>query len=458
MIEQPSRSFLDKSHPSLEALQPRANVEERVLTGFTPELRQQIRVGMQNYPESFRVEVKNPPSYRATVITPKFLPESALPKQGVIWLPGFTGSASDNADVAAQLYEKIPSQDKDGQLALAASLSSSIGRDLQTWRFPQSHLERATYYAAFIMQLVKQSPYPLDDLKIIAHSLAGMEAAYIIPMLRSLLRQNNSKTKIGAVVLTQPGGMYDQNRFGFVGKRTNEVTSLQGEMAEMFPSIFDIQTVKDNLENVQVQQDPARVVLLKQQLLEMEQKRQNPANLTAEQKQALAQIDEALESSDNADGGMTKSLLRHRKKLLKPVIQKVLRGADLRGKPTFKEKIQNSVNLVQFLTANFLPRRFGLTTALPEAINKGLDDVPVVLIFGEQDGYFKLKEYQEYLKKQATKGKHPLQASAKRFIAQIANWPHIAPATNPAKFASIVGDIFRRMNEPAASAITELKY
>lgn len=439
MIEAPGKSYLDRAHSSLEPLHGRANVQELELKGFSPELRQQLRVAMLSFPEPFRVPVKDPPAHRATVITPESLPSSTLPTQGVIWGPGFEGTAASNVHLAAKLFDELPKHLKDSQLGLVASLSSSFSADTRNWRYPQSHLERATHFAALITELVKKNPYPLDKLKLVFHSLSAMEASYMIPMLRSLLRQNDIKTQIDGVILAQPAGLYDQGNFNFLSKRMPEVVSFNGEIAEMFPSPLDFQRVENKLKH----DETAR-----QELDEMEQKKITP-NLTEDQKTALLAIDNAIESSKNADGRMTKSLLRQRRKLLKPVIQKVLQGADLRGKPTIKERAQYSLNMIQFVMANFLPGKKGMTRALPEPISKALDDIPVAMIFGEQDPYFKLDEYQKYLEDQRTKGKEPLFTQAKRFIAHIAGWPHIGVVTNTTKFSRIVGDIFRKMDEEA---------
>lgn len=455
--------ILNRTHPSFESLgAPRVFELQTLSTEAIGQLREAVEV----YPKRHRPRrLDRPLHYIASVVTPKGQPiETAeqFPsgKLGVIFLTGVEGTAAGAASMVAEICKRS----KD--IGFAAALSSSASVDTLNQPFPKNLVERAAYQAAFITRLLKD--YPCSKIVLIGYSLGGMELAYTLPILGRLIQANRLQTKIEGMILVQAGGQFRQNIAELALRRLPAVMSLEGEVAEMFPSILDIRRVEAQLEKAREMGDKGLELRLARQLEEMKEKRENPPHLEEEERRKLASLERRLQKLVETwprdlklkDSKRIRELKRERLQLLIPAIKQVLQGAEARTEAAPFE--------VHRRTILATTRHPAMAVARPssEWVRSQIRGIPVAVIWGEGDPYFPAEEainrriIERIGRSQRLKRKHPEKSIGERqrlseyfshasavLEATVAYWPHLAPFTNPLKFAEIITDLIERMGK-----------
>ncbi len=362
---------------------------------------------------------------------------------------------------------------------MSIAIGSPASVDEKITKFSASHIERAAYEAAVVIEQLKK--HPVKELICMGHSLGGTELAYMIPILRSLIKQNGLDTKIKGEIFIQSTGQYEQSIPG-ISARSGEVGSLRGEMRELFPSSVDISEAEERLQRLDEDVDMEEVLLMRTQIEEMRRKKENPPYLTEEEWTALAAMDKELEEEKDKTrrrdlvGQRAAFFLKSKDKAKPSIMQRIVAAADIRPKPILSNTdwLQVGAKIMGYDKVPVLNRvlpEYGINTALPEWLRDQVDDVLTAFLWGGKDAYMPAKEAQARQTSEAIdrmrkiKKENPeLDAetvwreaqyfphSPVVFDAEIADFPHIGVATDAPKYAKIVTDVVWRMyNDEAAN-------
>lgn len=430
--------------PSLREL----NIENLGYDQFPAQKPSPLEEAIQVFPLGYRPKInpENVPSYQASVVTPKepFTDNTV----GLIYIPGAGSEAARYAHVATQLFKKaketLPLNPN-----LSITLSSSVGIDTLGKRLPGDIYERASYQAAFILDLLKsykEKGYSCDNIYLIAHSLGGMEVNHILPVLNRLLEMNEPGTKVRGLVLVAPGGVIDQNPLQPV-KGVSTFLALERGIREMWPTPMDVFKVAERLEEAKTKNDPSEQFRLEMLLSKIRDKYDNPKYLTEDEAKTLKGIDEELKFATSEK--RKKKFLRKRYKLLLPAIKRIsdssIDGYCSPGK-NFKVMISSMLPGLG-IQAKQLPRilrdwRIEVTKPRPRWLRE-MVGIPVAFIWGEGD----LGDVFFPADKAQRMDRDYFPNSPAVYEATVKNWPHEALISNTEKFASIVADIIRRMFE-----------
>ena len=249
--------------------------------------------------------------------------------------------ASTYAGLAVELFNQMESSSMNP--ALAAVLSSSASIDTLGAKFPENIAERAAYQAAFIFELIKRNH--CDNIFLVAHSLGGMEAHYIEPILAKLIKDSGLNINIKGLILFQPGGVVEQKVLTLDKLfRTLDFKNLIRGVREMWPSPDDFVDVEMRLDEAMQLGDPSEEFRLRMLRREMEIKRQSwmemnedeekidkPPYLISDERNILIAIDRALVGGELTleIEDILKKEYKDKYPVLKRVIKTVWRERDL---------------------------------------------------------------------------------------------------------------------------------
>lgn len=431
-------------------------VEEHVLRGLSPSIKAGIRLALQGIsPQSVSFS-ETPPSFRAIAIEDSSnIEEDGKDRIGAIILAGASATASGIAHTGLKVLEGLKKTEgvNPGKII---TIGSPFSLDIESEEYSKSHFERAAYQAAFILELLKQSPG--QQVYLIGHSAGALEIIYLLPILESLMKQNDiSPNNIKGLIFFQPGGLYEQSSVNFIGRKIPKAASFNQERIQLFPSVEDIADIKTSIAHAKENRvDVRTIAAMEQTLVEMEDRRKNPPFLDDQQKQQLREIDFEIDKAMFEVGGEKRlpKLYKHRNRLLAPVIKKLSLGADIwEGKPISPRFF------ARYALRNLVPGADGIISSVPKLIRERIKR-PVALVFSHNDPYFPYQEAREGLINQNLSDMKDqdgwnIQSSGGLvnifpnipvlFEAQVQSFPHAAIATDAEGFSKVVVDIIRKM-------------
>lgn len=333
-------------------------------------------------PVEFRPEKMG--ALTASVITPAREEgervENHSPKVGIFFLSGAGGTGPGVVHIAENLWrESHEKRSRLGETGLVAAIGSAIGPDAIGESFSKNHAERAAQTCALIVDLLQQNK--CDQIYLIGHSMGGMEMAYMLPVLEKVLSRDELQTKIGGAIFAQSSSLFKQNWLNFLGKKHAEVESLSHESSYMFPSPVDLAQAKQDVWLALEKHGNWESHKKKGELASMEERlKKNLELLDDTQQKQLAAIDEKIKDSF-VDPRKIQELLKQRLELLKPVLQQIMKGAELRDG---RFPLKTSLALVQ---SAVLPGSNGMVSTLPAEVRRKIT-VPVGVISSPDDVYF----------------------------------------------------------------------
>jgi hypothetical protein len=459
----PESSNLNPQTISLENAEKTPKVEEVVFQYLPYVLRNQMLKGLEEYPDSLRPKNISiiPPSYHAVVVSPKEAPmkvssAESQSKMGVFFLSGSPGTAAQISGICTELFNNVSKRlPEDTAVNVVAGIDSSINMDKEDNRVPLNPVERAAYQAGLIMELMKK--HKCDSLYLMGHSLGGMELGYMIPMLKSLLKQNKfPESAIKGLTFFQSAALYEQNSLNFMTVKTAKINDPEQIVKEIYPTLEDVANLETEIWRAQEAGDMGLVIRKTDQLSKVKELRGNPPYLTYDQKEQLSVIDQEIASAIGVDQKKYDHLLKKRTHFLLhqlKVIKQASSGGDKRSK--FDPPFSMWLKLGSSNIANMhIPRVSfsGLTETLPDSIRQSIT-YPVSLAFTDEDHYFNRREAESrmldmQIKKynQAPEGQdayHHASLFPKASILRhlyIENFSHCSPVVRAEKFAAINAD------------------
>lgn len=436
---------------------------------LTEEKKGQIMAGMAVYPEKFRASVgENSPKYAASVITSlEQSPEAAKPKLNVVFLPGAGGTHKSNVYIGTELFRQLQSQVGESQVNSVSIFSSTIGRDNPAG-IPGERVEAAAIQAAFVVDLLKKNP--AQQLILVGHSAGGLDMAFMMPMLKVLMKANNmDEGLIKGAVFFQPGGFYEQPAIPSFLPRVMDILSFRKEATEKFPTVFDIAKVEDQLWEAKGKGDLGQVHLLDSRMEEMKAKHNNPPIDNPLVKAAVIKSNQDIEKALYANQNAIPELLKQRQKILTKVIGTGIKEAENDQRPDLKA----NANWIRFALAHklvpvlsvfggYFKGTDGLISAMPRSMRKEVT-FPVALVSSSMDAYFpreemkrglsneQLKDYRQLKAEQGVTDEDFLSSKSKTFPEAPIVFdvdlpiPHMAIGSNYRKATNAIADITRRI-------------
>lgn len=240
--------ILNLQHPSIDKLPSGVSTEVTQLSTLSEETTNLLNSGFPNdfsFPLRYRLGKdslsKSVLPYQAVIFHQelnKSKKENTPSNKTIVLMPGFTGTAAENAHVAAELLKQ--DQARNGSTTTTVAIDSSGSRqtqikvkDLLTQpsSFPKLE-DRCLQQAELISTLL--SKHPTDKLFIVAHSFAGIELPLTSIYLHHLLAAKQMEdTHIGGLIMLQATGQYEQKLLHFL-KQLRLGIKLEDEIEEMF--------------------------------------------------------------------------------------------------------------------------------------------------------------------------------------------------------------------------------
>jgi pimeloyl-ACP methyl ester carboxylesterase len=487
---QPETRYLERNNTALTEVKEIADIEHFRYGEMAETTLKQVNKALEIYPENERPKIKRieTPPYQLVSFVAKEQPAPGK-RVGVVFLSGALGTAAGDAVIPAEIMQRAHRQldeattgdaDKDPQVAFSLAMSSSVSKDVLDRKSVISVLHpkytdfvrTAVFQSAFLTEYIKD--HPVDEIVLMGHSLGTQEAVRVHALLDNMLQQNGLDTKITATILAHPNGFFEQKLTNFLkGFKKYQLSFLRHEVAEMMPSIFDIEERQSLLNEAWEKLDKQGIERHERVLAEMRNKFHNPPALIPTEIQLKVkdidmQIGEARNIPGRSGKRAVKKLLKQRFKTLLPVAKYWLQPTDERA----HSEGDPPQTLIATVRASLLRRykNSNVIRSLPDWVaDKISGDVSILL--GENDVLFPeevaLSEFEKMKKEKALKFKRTnpnasldetlsagkLFANADRItIARIANWGHHNPATNATKFAEVSLDLIKRANKAKGEA------
>jgi len=426
--------FLNAKDNSFSGLESTAEVRNFEFQGIPQDSLDKVKTALSIFPKGHRPQVgERIPHYQLATITAK---DDELKREhdiGAVFIPGVDGTAANNAVTASALYKELG---KGRDLGFTLSMSSSVSRDTLDDPYVHSIERKAAQQASVIVEYLKN--HPVKELMLMGHSLGAQELVYVAPLLERLLQEHGMDTKIGGLILFNPGGQFDRSRLKFMTTDTSTVIHYDREIDEKFPTAEILQRIREQREEAERWGNSTEVDRLNRQMDEMTAKYADPQDLPENIKHEVQRINTELDQTDDPDTIST--LMKRRHEILQPVIASLLVGADTR-EPMGK------------LRKSKMNRRIGRATALRKrpitkqnpAWIRDLDTYPTAVVLGDNDPYFPTSQVSEMFRK----GDFPYPKAPVFDLATVGNGSHIGVAIEPQKYAGIAVDLYGKLQQEA---------
>ena len=458
---------LNLSNPSYEAIADRVNAQNLRFEWFTPELKPNLAKALEIIPRLHRPSLEAPPfNMQATLITPKEKPEGKG-KVGLVFMSGTYGTGPGVGSNAADLYRKF----EDEGVGFSLGIGSQVSADTLDSNYSNSNAKSAVEKAAMIAGVLKN--HPVENLYIIGHSLAGMDAvttAALVDKLKEI--EGIDGTQIKGLIMWEAGGQYDRGVIKFA-KGMGSAAKAKFEAEEMYPTFENVMEYQKRFDNARLRGDENEIARASYQLDRVCQKFADPRNLSEEEKKELDRLNRELEDEQygnrfvanslkaeirglllktipwggrSEDSEEVKRLKKNRSEFLAPIMQRNFQGMDGRG----------------HRGSNWLHVRAGRSTMIRAIENiayilpawkRKLNKYPTALVYGGKSSYFPSGEV--FQSKRVAYPNAPFVVEA-----DVYGYGHASLATNSRKFAAIVHNLVGKMEtiDPAEARSNSPRY
>ncbi|OGG01643.1 hypothetical protein A2W14_07135 [Candidatus Gottesmanbacteria bacterium RBG_16_37_8] len=251
----------------------------------------------------------------------------------VFHIAGIISTAAQYSPTMADIYSMLMENDKLPKQGLVCTLGSHVGKDalMKGFEFPEHIIERGSYYAAFIVQLLNQQKemgrkIP-EKLIVSGHSMGAPDAVVAQAILKELLVKNNIQTEISGLIMLQPSGQFDREIGKFIVNAGKEFFFWQRAVRSKYPLLWNIRAQEEMIEQARKSGYQGRFTVeeLQGELNKMNANRENPPDLNEDEKRRLKEIDQNLEDP-NLTWPMWIKWRYKRYNLLFPALKRIAEG------------------------------------------------------------------------------------------------------------------------------------
>lgn len=377
-------------------------------------------------------------------------------------MPGVLSAAAQYSPTAANIFSYMNERPGVGSeiptTSEVVAFSSKAGIDTADQRMPRTIIESASYQATFMLDLLKerkeQGLNVPEEIVMVSHSIGGHDSIVAHAILEELLKANGfENTRIAALIMVQPSGMFDMSFKELLKAGKNAWTEffpLKRTVRTKYPLPDDIKAIESRMDEAQIIGNDKLAEHLTAHRDAMLYRIDNPPDLTPEEAAKYSGLFNQLKG-DLSESEKDK-LKNDMYKLLFPAIKRIAEGI----RPGYWNDIKNLKGLAKFLLG--AEDRFSAVKKMPlwmQGLIRDEDRVAVLSGGGDIDDEF----FSADLVKKRIPSLHDFFLFAHHGISAVMyNWSHADYPNRPHDFTRILGNLTEYLLGLAEGEFAQVNY